>query len=208
MRGDDAAPLRYRGLMKNLVVGRLAGTGRAAMLVWALMALALLAGCNRAPSTPAETATEQAAGAKPVAKAGQEGRVAKAGDKVSVHYTGTLDDGKQFDSSKGREPLQFTVGAGDVIAGFDQAVTGLKVGESRKVHIEPKDAYGERREDLVVTVPAAQAPQGLQVGSRVSLGGRPATVTKITADGVTVDANHELAGKALNFEVQLVSIDS
>ena len=134
--------------------------------------------------------------------------MAKAGDKVSVHYTGTLDDGKQFDSSKGREPLQFTVGAGDVIAGFDQAVTGLEVGQTRKVHIEPKDAYGERREDLVVTVPAAQAPQGLQVGSRVSLGGRPATVTKVTPEGVTVDANHELAGKALNFEVQLVSIDS
>jgi FKBP-type peptidyl-prolyl cis-trans isomerase 2 len=134
--------------------------------------------------------------------------MAKAGDKVSVHYTGTLDDGTQFDSSKGREPLQFTVGAGDVIAGFDQAVTGLGVGESRKVHIEPKDAYGERRDDLVVTVPAAQAPQGLAVGQRVSLGGRPATVTKVDAAGVTVDANHELAGKALNFEVQLVSIDS
>ena len=132
----------------------------------------------------------------------------KAGDKVSVHYTGTLDDGSQFDSSKGREPLQFTVGAGDVIAGFDQAVTGLKVGESRKVHIEPKDAYGERRDDLVVTVPSKDAPQGLQVGQRVSLGGRPAKVTKVSPDGVTVDANHELAGKPLNFEVQLVSIDS
>lgn len=208
MRGDDAAPLRYRGLMKNLVVGRLAGTGRAAMLVWALMALALLAGCNRAPSTPAETATEQAAGAKPVAKAGQEGRVAKAGDKVSVHYTGTLDDGKQFDSSKGREPLQFTVGAGDVIAGFDQAVTGLKVGESKKVRMEAKDAYGERRDDLIVNVPAAQAPTGLAVGQTVSLGGRPAVVTAISAESVTVDANHELAGKALTFEVELVSIDS
>lgn len=131
-----------------------------------------------------------------------------AGDKVSVHYTGTLDDGTQFDSSKGREPLQFTVGAGDVIAGFDQAVTGLKIGESRKVHIEPTDAYGERRDDLIVTVPADQAPPGLQVGQRVTLGGRPAKVTGVAAAGVTVDANHELAGKALNFEVQLVSIDS
>jgi FKBP-type peptidyl-prolyl cis-trans isomerase 2 len=204
------APLRYRGIMKNLGVGRLAGMGRAAVLLGALMALPLLVGCNRTSGAPTSTATAagQSAGAKPTAKAGQEGRVAKAGDKVSVHYTGTLDDGKQFDSSKGREPLQFTVGAGDVIAGFDQAVTGLKVGESRKVHIEPKDAYGERREDLVVTVPAAQAPQGLQVGQKVSLGGRPATVTKIAPEGVTVDANHELAGKPLNFEVQLVSIDS
>jgi len=194
--------------MKKLGVDRLVGTGRAAVPLLALMALALLVGCNRSPGTPGPTATGQAAGAKPTARAGQEGRVAKAGDKVSVHYTGTLDDGNQFDSSQGREPLQFTVGAGDVIAGFDQAVTGLEVGQSRKVHIEPKDAYGERRDDLVVTVPAAEAPQGLQVGQRVSLGGRPATVTKVDAQGVTVDANHELAGKALNFEVQLVSIDS
>lgn len=134
--------------------------------------------------------------------------MAKAGDKVSVHYTGTLDDGKQFDSSAGREPLQFTVGAGDVIAGFDRAVTGLEVGKSVKVRMEAKDAYGERRDDLVVTVPADQAPQGLAVGQRVSLGGRPATVTKVDTAGVTVDANHELAGQALNFEIQLVSIDS
>jgi peptidylprolyl isomerase len=134
--------------------------------------------------------------------------MANAGDKVSVHYTGTLDDGKQFDSSAGREPLQFTVGAGDVIAGFDRAVTGLEVGKSVKVRMEAKDAYGERRDDLVVTVPADQAPQGLAVGQRVSLGGRPATVTKVDAAGVTVDANHELAGQALNFEIQLVSIDS
>ncbi|MDA0301232.1 MAG: FKBP-type peptidyl-prolyl cis-trans isomerase [Chloroflexi bacterium] len=134
--------------------------------------------------------------------------MAKAGDKVSVHYTGTLDDGKQFDSSAGREPLQFTVGAGDVIAGFDRAVTDLEVGKSVKVRMEAKDAYGERRDDLVVTVPADQAPQGLAVGQRVSLGGRPATVTKVEPAGVTVDANHELAGQALNFEIQLVSIDS
>ena len=132
----------------------------------------------------------------------------KAGDKVSVNYRGTLDDGTEFDSSKGRAPLQFTVGAGDVIAGFDQAVTGLKVGESKKVRMEAKDAYGERRDDLIVNVPAAQAPTGLAVGQTVSLGGRPAVVTAISAESVTVDANHELAGKALTFEVELVSIDS
>lgn len=139
---------------------------------------------------------------------GQEGRVAKAGDKVSVHYTGTLDDGTQFDSSKGKPPLQFTVGKGDVIAGFDKAVTGLAVGKSAKVHIEPKDAYGDRSDQNVVTIPAAETPQGLTVGQKVQLGGRPATVTKIGPEGVTVDANHQLAGKALNFEIQLVSIDN
>ena len=132
----------------------------------------------------------------------------KAGDKVSVHYTGTLDDGKQFDSSKGREPLSFTVGAGQMIAGFDAGVVGMKVGESKKIHIDAKDAYGERSDEFVVNVPASQAPQGLQVGQKVALGGRPAVVTKITPDTVTVDANHELAGQALNFEIELVSIDN
>ncbi len=133
--------------------------------------------------------------------------MAKAGDHVSVNYTGTLDDGTVFDSSKGRDPLQFTVGAGDVIAGFDRAVTGLEVGKSAKVRMEPADAYGERRDDLVVNVPIAQAPAGLAVGQTVSLGGQRATVTAVNADSVTVDANHELAGKALTFEIELVSID-
>lgn len=134
--------------------------------------------------------------------------MAKVGDRVSVHYTGTLDDGKQFDSSKGREPLHLTVGAGNVIAGFDRAVTGLEVGKSVKVRMEPKDAYGERRDDLVVSVPAVQAPQGVKVGQTVSINGRPAVVKAVTADSVTVDANHSLAGQALTFEIQLVSIDN
>lgn len=130
----------------------------------------------------------------------------KVGDTVSVHYRGTLDDGTEFDSSKGRDPLSFTVGSGDVIAGFDEAVMGLKVGDQNKVRLGPAKAYGERREDMVVTVPAAQAPPGLKAGDRVQVGGQPAVVTKVDAAGVTVDANHALAGKALTFEVELVSI--
>ena len=192
------------------VIGLVRAEMRAMVVVAALTALALGSACGgRGDASPASlgsaagtTATGQAA------RAGQGGRVAKAGDRVSVHYTGTLDDGKQFDSSKGREPLSFTVGAGDVIAGFDRAVTGLDVGKSVKVRMEPKDAYGERRDDLLVSVPAAQAPPGLQLGQSVSLGGRRAVVTKITVETVTVDTNHELAGKALNFEIELVSIDS
>ena len=135
-------------------------------------------------------------------------QVAKAGDTVQVHYTGTLDDGTQFDSSKGKDPLTFTIGAGQVIPGFDKAVTGLEVGKSTKVHIAPADAYGEKRQDMILTFPAAQAPQGLKVGQRVPLGNGSAVVTAVSAESVTVDANHELAGKALNFELQLVSIQA
>lgn len=136
-----------------------------------------------------------------------EARAAKDGDTVHVHYTGTLDDGEQFDSSRGRDPLSFTVGSGQVIGGFDEAVRGLNPGESRTVHIEPADAYGLRDETRILSVPAAEAPDGLKVGDRVQMGNQPALVTEVTAETVTVDANHELAGKALNFDVELISLD-
>lgn len=135
-------------------------------------------------------------------------RTATDGDQVRVHYTGTLDDGEVFDSSVGREPLEFTVGSGQVIGGFDEAVRGLRIGESRSVRIEPADAYGERRDDLVLEVPAARAPQGLQVGDRVQLsGGHAATVVSADDTSIVVDANHPLAGQALSFAVELVAID-
>lgn len=180
------------------------GAGRALVVIMALTAMGFASACGSgggaasSSATPAATAT----------RAGQGGRVVKAGDKVTVHYTGTLDDGKQFDSSKGGDPLKFTVGAGQMIPGFDRAVLGMEVGKSVKVHLDPKDAYGERSESLIVKVPADQAPPGLTVGTRVAYGGRPATITAVTPEGVTVDTNHELAGQALNFEIELVSIDN
>ena len=133
-------------------------------------------------------------------------RTAADGDQVAVHYTGTLDDGSQFDSSTGREPLEFVVGAGQVIVGFDQAVRGLAVGESRTVRMDAADAYGERRDDLVVQVPASQAPDGLNVGDQVAANGQPATVVAIDTESVTIDVNHRLAGEALTFAVELVNI--
>ncbi len=135
-----------------------------------------------------------------------DSKPAADGDTVAVHYTGTLDDGSQFDSSAGREPLEFVVGSGQVISGFDEAVRGLEVGASRTVRMEPADAYGEVRDDLVVSVPADQAPPGLNVGDQVAAGGRPATVVAIDDDSVTIDANHQLAGEALTFAVELVAI--
>jgi FKBP-type peptidyl-prolyl cis-trans isomerase 2 len=136
-----------------------------------------------------------------------ESRTARSGDTVLVHYTGKLDNGEQFDSSREREPFAFKVGAGQVISGFEQAIDGLEVGESRTIRIEPDDAYGQRRDDLVLHVPAEQAPDGLSAGDSVLLGGsQQATVVDITDREVVVDANHPLAGQALTFELELLNI--
>jgi FKBP-type peptidyl-prolyl cis-trans isomerase 2 len=138
----------------------------------------------------------------------QSDQVASDGDTVAVHYRGTLDDGTEFDSSEGRDPLTFVVGSGQVIAGFDDAVRGLEVGESRTVRIEPEDAYGVYTEEAIIDFPADSAPEGLQVGDAVTLGnGGRGTVLEITDEFVKIDANHPLAGQALTFEIELVSID-
>lgn len=134
---------------------------------------------------------------------------AAAGDFVSVHYTGTLDDGSVFDTSRteGRSPLEFQIGSGKVIKGFDKAVTGLAVGESRKLRLDPEDGYGQREDEAVITVPADRAPPGLKEGDRVSLSnGLQAIVAKIGEEGVTIDLNPELAGKHLTFDVELLSL--
>lgn len=138
---------------------------------------------------------------------------AQPGDVVRVHYTGRLDDETVFDSSEGREPLTFTLGAGQVVPGFDRAVTGLEEGESRTVRMEPDEAYGPRREDLVLTVPHDAFPDGMdpQPGQRLQLGLQgggavEARVTDVGEDAVTLDANHQLAGEALTFDVTLVEV--
>ncbi|GLC44806.1 hypothetical protein PLESTF_001097900 [Pleodorina starrii] len=132
---------------------------------------------------------------------------AKPGDYVHVHYTGTLDDGSTFDSSRGRDPLEFVIGAGKVIKGFDVAVTGLEVGGTRKQRIEPADAYGEADPNAVISFPISQAPDGLKAGMQVQLSnGMVASVKSVDKEVVTLDLNHELAGKALTFDVELVKL--
>lgn len=138
---------------------------------------------------------------------------AKEGDKVRVHYTGKLTSGEQFDSSTGREPLEFTVGAGQMIKGFDSAMPGMKVGEKKTINIQPQDAYGEINNDAIIEFPKANIPQdmtlekGMQLQLRNEQGQPfPVTVTEIKDDVIMLDANHELAGKELVFDIELVEI--
>ena len=138
---------------------------------------------------------------------------AKRGDTVQVHYRGTLDDGTEFDSSAGREPLEFTIGKGQVIPGFEEAVVGMGEGETKKQRIEAKDAYGEHSDDLVFAVGRERIPDGTEVaiGDTLRIGfadGQTAGVQVVDLDDetITLDANHPLAGEALTFELQLVAI--
>jgi FKBP-type peptidyl-prolyl cis-trans isomerase 2 len=140
-------------------------------------------------------------------------QTAKSGDTVKVHYIGKRTDGTVFDSSRDRdEPLGFTIGAGQVIPGFEEAVAGMEVGEVRKVRIEPDEAYGERRDELLMEVSREQVPDEveLEAGTRLQLqrDGQaiPVTVTEIGEEAITLDANHPLAGEELNFEIELVEV--
>jgi len=152
-------------------------------------------------TAPADTATAAASTASDL--------LAQDGDTVEVHYVGTLDDGSQFDSSRDRgTPFSFTVGTGQVISGFDEAVRGAMVGDTNTVRMEAADAYGEWSEDNVVDVPYDPATQGeVAVGDTVSLNnGQPAEILEVSADTVTLDANHPLAGEALTFEIEVLGI--
>ena len=138
---------------------------------------------------------------------------AKAGDSVKVHYTGKLKDGTVFDSSKGREPLAFQVGAGQMIKGFDAAVDGMEVGDTKTAEIPAAEAYGEARQDLIFDVPKSNLPEDLkpEVGQQLAMSqpnGQqvPVTVKEVEEDKVIIDANHQLAGKDLIFDIQLVEI--
>lgn len=148
-------------------------------------------------------------------EAGEAAAVSNEGKKVQTHYRGYLDDGTQFDSSYDRgEPLGFVCGAGQMIKGFDAAVKNMQVGEKKTVHIPAADAYGEHNPEMVISFPASQVPnidminEGdklyLQTPSGMPV---PATVVGKDKEGITLDANHELAGKDLNFDIELVSAE-
>ncbi len=138
---------------------------------------------------------------------------AKSGDTVKIHYTGTLADGTQFDSSAGRDPLEFALGSGQVIPGFDSAVDGMAVGDSKTVDIPPEEAYGQRHEQLIQQVPKSALPEemtpetGMQLQSQSPDGQiMNLVVTEVAEETITVDGNHPLAGQTLTFDIELVAI--
>lgn len=139
----------------------------------------------------------------------------KTGDVVRVHYTGTLLDGTQFDSSVGRNPLEFTVGAGQMIAGFDAGVLGMAVGEKKTLQIDPANAYGVSNPEAIIEFPKENVPAEMQleIGMQLNLQNQygqpvPVVVLEVKDDVVIMDANHSLAGKDLIFEVEIVEIVS
>ena len=139
---------------------------------------------------------------------------AKSGDTVKVHYSGRLTDGTTFDSSSGRDPLEFKVGNGDVIKGFDDGVTGMSVGDKKTVHIPADEAYGQKDDERVVEFPRANFPDDMEpeVGMQLNMTNSsgqviPVVITGVSDDVVTLDANHPLAGQDLIFDIELVHID-
>jgi peptidylprolyl isomerase len=139
---------------------------------------------------------------------------AKAGDTVRMNYTGTLNNGEMFDSSEGRDPLEFVVGSGQIIAGLDVAIPGMAMGDKKDVNVPCAQAYGEVNSDARQAVPRAQIPAEIpcEVGTQLQMQtpqgqALPVTVVEVTETEVTLDANHPLAGKDLNFAIEIMGID-
>jgi peptidylprolyl isomerase len=137
----------------------------------------------------------------------------KSGDLVRVHYTGKLTNGEQFDSSVGREPLEFTVGAGQMIKGFDDALPGMAIGQKKTINIPAADAYGEKNDDAIIEFPKENVPADMKLepGMQLTLSNQqgqpvPVVVVDVKEDVIILDANHFLAGKELVFDIELVEI--
>ena len=138
---------------------------------------------------------------------------AKEGDVVRVHYTGKLTNGEQFDSSVGREPLEFTVGAGQMIKGFDAAMPGMGLGEKKTINIAPEDGYGEKDPNAIIEFPKSNVPEDMKLepGMPLTLSNEhgqpvPVIVVEVKDDVIVLDANHFLAGQELVFDIELVEI--
>lgn len=137
----------------------------------------------------------------------------KKGDTVKIHYHGKLTDGTTFDSSEGRDPLEFEVGSGQVIPGFDQGVTGMAVGEKKTIHIPADEAYGQKQEDMIMEFPKDRFPEDMtpEVGMQLNMSNGqgqnfPVVIVEVRESVVVLDANHPLAGEDLIFDLELVDI--
>lgn len=135
------------------------------------------------------------------------------GQKVKIHYTGTLDDGNQFDSSAGRDPLEFEMGAGMVIPGFESGVADMAVGEKKTINIVAAEAYGEKRDEMVMEFERANLPEDLEpeIGMGLQMQGPqgqaiPVQITAVADETIMIDANHPLAGQNLTFELELIEV--
>ena len=141
---------------------------------------------------------------------------AKHGDTVQIHYTGKLDDGFVFDTSLEREPLEFQIGGGFVLEGFEQAVIDMNPGDSKTFTISAENAYGPYRQEMVMLVPKEQIPPHItpEIGQQIQINDKElaqpmvVSITNISDEGITLDANHPLAGRDLTFEIKLVAINS
>jgi peptidylprolyl isomerase len=138
---------------------------------------------------------------------------AKAGKKVKIHYTATLDNGEVLDTSREREPLQFVIGQGQVLKGLDEGVAGMNLGDLKKIYVRAADAFGERDERKTVSIDRKKVPEtlDLKIGMQLKLNQSdgsaiPVRVSKITEEKVTLDTNHPYAGKSLNFEIELLEV--
>jgi peptidylprolyl isomerase len=174
---------------------------KVSLMLFLIMGLVLINGCGKKEE-------------KQPSEKGGEKTIVKKGDSVKIQYTGSLEDGTIFDSSKAGEPLEFTVGGGQIIPGFDEAVEGMKLNEEKKVTIKAEDAYGERDETLIREFPRNSLPENFkpEKGMVIQLQdqtGRPmpATIIDITENSITVDLNHPLAGKDLTFDMKVVGIE-
>ncbi len=174
---------------------------KVSLLLFLIMGLVLTNGCGRKEE-------------KQSLEKESEKTIVKKGDRVKVQYTGTLQDGTIFDKSKEEEPLEFTVGSGQVIPGFEKAVEGMKLNEEKKVTLNTEDAYGKRDETLIRKVPKNSLPENFkpEKGMVIRLQdqtGRaiPGTIIDITENSITIDLNHPLAGKDLTFNIKVVGIE-
>lgn len=180
---------------------------RYAILFAAISLLIAACGDDDTTETTAPTVTSTTAAATATTTGQESGLIAQNGDSVGVHYVGTLDDGSEFDSSRGRDPLVFEVGTDQVIKGFNDAVFGMAIGETATIRISPEDAYGIVDPELIFSVPIEEAPDDVAVGDAVLIGGiTEGLITQVTDTEVTIDTNHRFAGQALTFEIELMTI--